>query len=73
MEQRKPYNPNSKYGRKKLRDQAAYNYQHGTPEYRKDIDNIKAVVVVMLLVIIVIVFVVTFLTSGEKAAIKMLK
>jgi len=34
------YNPNTKYGRKKSRDQAKYNYDNGTPEYRKEIDTI---------------------------------
>jgi len=31
MAQRKPYNPNTKYGRKKLREQSFENYENLTP------------------------------------------
>lgn len=52
----KNYNPNTKYGRRKAREQAALNYQNGTPEYRKEIDNIGVIVFVILFIIAVIVF-----------------
>ena len=35
----KSYNPNSKNGRRNNRDRAEYNYQNGTPDYRKSVDN----------------------------------
>ena len=35
------YNLNTKYGRRKAREQAHQNYQNGTAEYRKEIDNIR--------------------------------
>lgn len=43
MAQRKPYNPNTRYGRKKLRDQAAYNYEplHKPSEFFKQTQKQK--------------------------------
>ena len=52
----KNYNPNTKYGRRKAREQAASNYQNGTPEYRKEIDNIGAVIWTIIFIIVIIVF-----------------
>lgn len=52
----KNYNLNTKYGRRKAREQAASNYQNGTPEYRKEIDNIGAVVWAIIFVIAIIIF-----------------
>ena len=73
MAQRKPYNPNTKYGRRKLRDQAQYNYDNGTPEYRSDIDNIKTVVWAVILVICAIIFIIIWNLDSPEAAIKWLK
>lgn len=39
MVQRKPYNPYTKYGRRKLREQARYNYESGSQEYKDDVDK----------------------------------
>ena len=38
--QRKPYNINSAYGRRKLREQAAINYENASPEEKAERDNI---------------------------------
>jgi hypothetical protein len=54
----KGYNLNTKYGRRKARQQAISNYENGTPEYRNDIDNIKVVVWVIIILIVIIVFVI---------------
>jgi hypothetical protein len=64
MPQRRPYNPNSKYGRQKLREQAHYNYVNGTSEYRKDIDNIGAAVWAVIIIILIIVGVIIYSISG---------
>lgn len=72
MRQRRPYNPNTKYGRKKLRQQIAYKYQHD-PAYRKDYDNISGCVWLVVFVIIIAVFVLIYVTKGEHAAIKWLR
>jgi hypothetical protein len=52
----KNYNPNTKYGRRKAREQASSNYQNGTPEYRKEIDNIGLVVWIIIFIIAIIIF-----------------
>jgi uncharacterized membrane protein YvbJ len=73
MAQRKPYNNNTAYGRKKLREQAANSYQNGTPEYRKEIDNMAAVVWIIIIVIGIIIGVIIFNTSGIEGVNKWLK
>ncbi|POY40526.1 hypothetical protein C3L50_03220 [Flavobacterium alvei] len=50
------YNPNTKYGRKKAREQALRNYENGTPEYRKEQDNIKVWAMVILIIGVVIFY-----------------
>jgi hypothetical protein len=40
----KQYNLNSKYGRRKAREQAQRNYDNGTTEYKREIDSIRFVV-----------------------------
>lgn len=73
MAQRKPYNPNTKYGRRKLRDQAQYNYDNGTPEYRNDIDNMKNIVWLVVLVVCALIFILIWNIAGPEAALKWLK
>ncbi|MBO9592405.1 MAG: hypothetical protein J7599_05795 [Niabella sp.] len=73
MTQRKPYNPNTKYGRRKLREQAHYNYVNGTPEYRKDIDNIKAIVWVVIIAIVIIIGFIIYSVSGVEGLLRWLK
>lgn len=47
----KKYNLNTKYGRKKAREQAASNYENGTEEYKREIDNIGAFVWIIVIII----------------------
>jgi hypothetical protein len=56
--QYKAYNLNTKYGRRKAREQALRNYENGTPEYRQEIDNIKTVVWLIIIVIVIIGFII---------------
>ncbi len=51
MPQRKPYNPNTKYGRKKLREQANVNYNNLSPEQKSNQDFWLFVVSLVILVI----------------------
>lgn len=39
MAQRKPYNPNTAYGRRKLREQYQINYTNKTPEEKREHDK----------------------------------
>ncbi|RKR08815.1 hypothetical protein C8C83_0406 [Flavobacterium sp. 90] len=50
------YNPNTKYGRRKAREQAQRNYENGTDEYRNEIDNIKFVIWLIIILIAVFIF-----------------
>lgn len=60
----KTYNLNTKYGRRKAREQAMRNCENGTPEYRNEIDNIKTVVWVIIILIAIVGFVIkTAMTS----------
>lgn len=54
----KLYNPNSKYGRRKAREQAQRNYENGNDEYRKEIDNITIVLWLIIIVITIIFFII---------------
>lgn len=53
--QRKPYNPNTAYGRKKLREQAAENYANMTPQERAEVDSYKFWIWFIIIVIILII------------------
>lgn len=72
MTQRKPYNYNTKYGRRKLREQADYKYQTGTPEYRQSIDEIGCGVWAVIIVLVLVVVVIIAMVSGPEAAVKWL-
>ena len=52
MAQKKPYNPNTAYGRRKLREQAAQNYSNMTPQQQKDYDSTKLWVILVLIIIV---------------------
>lgn len=54
----KQYNLNSKYGRRKAREQAIRNYENGTPKYKNDIDNIKIVFWVIIGAVALIIYLV---------------
>lgn len=70
MLQRKPYNYNTQYGRRKLREQADYKYHTGSPEYRKEIDEIGFGVWAVVIIVILIVVIIISMVSGPEAAIK---
>ena len=69
MAQRKPYNPNTKYGRKKLREQAAQNYANMTSSEKADHN---ALGVVITLILIVFFGGCVYLTSGSDGLMKWL-
>ncbi len=53
----KNYNLNTKYGRKKAREQAVRNYENGTTEYRNEIDKLKFAVWIIIIVIVIVIFI----------------
>jgi uncharacterized membrane protein YvbJ len=59
------YNLNTKYGRKKAREQAHYNYTNGTPEYRDEIDKIKGCVWAVIIVGMILFGILIYLTKGD--------
>ncbi len=61
MAQRKPYNPNTAYGRRKLREEAARNIENLPPAEKA---NFKAAYFLILLVILIVVFLI-FLAAGN--------
>ena len=61
----KQYNLNTKYGRRKAREQALSNYENGTPEYRRDIDNMRIIAWVIIGVIAIIFFLIKISLSGK--------
>lgn len=52
----KYYNQNTKYGRKKAREQAIRNYQNGSPKYRAEQDNIKFWVTIVVLIFLALFY-----------------
>lgn len=62
MAQNKPYNPNTKYGRKKLREQAAQNYANMTPEQKAEHDSMGCAVLIILALIMCLII---FLAGGN--------
>lgn len=64
MAQRKPYNPNSAYGRKKLREEAERNYQNASPKEQAERDNIGCIVILIIVVIAFLIFVLAGDTKG---------
>jgi hypothetical protein len=61
MTQRKPYNPNTKYGRKKTREQYYNTQLNGTPEEKKEQNNIEWVVTIVVLLVVALI---AFLVGG---------
>jgi|1048.fasta_scaffold14465_5 hypothetical protein len=51
MAQRKPYNPNTQYGRRKLREQAEINYSKMTPSERSSNDFWLFVISLVILIL----------------------
>jgi hypothetical protein len=64
LAQKKPYNPNTAYGRKKLREQAQNTYNNLPPEEQKEWDINKAIVIVLIVVVVFIIFLAMGNSSG---------
>lgn len=60
----KQYNLNTKYGRKKAREQAAQNYANMTPEEKANHDSVGCV---FALVVIAIMTIIIFASGGGLA------
>lgn len=67
------YNYNTKYGRKKAREQARYKYDTGTPEYRAEIDEIGCWTWTVILVIAAVIGFFIFLAQGSEGLLKWLR
>lgn len=69
MAQRKPYNPNTAYGRKKLREQAQQHYENMPPEEQENHDFTKFIIV---LIIVIVVLSIGFACGNTHGALKWL-
>lgn len=69
MGPKKPYNPNTAYGRRKLREQAAQNYANMTPQQKQEHDSTKFWI---MLIILIVVGGLIFLIGGTGALLKWL-
>lgn len=56
MVQRKPYNPNTAYGRKKLREQAQQNYEQMTPAEKREFSFKGFFILIVVLIIVFLIF-----------------
>lgn len=65
MGQRKPYNPNTAYGRRKLREEAQRNYENLPPEQKAEVDAWRWG---CLLIVIIIVILYAVITGDWKGA-----
>jgi hypothetical protein len=59
LSQRIPYNPNTAYGRKKLREEASRAYENDTPAGKQERDNMGCIVIVIIVVIAFLIFAAT--------------
>jgi len=67
------YNPNTKYGRRKYREEVQRRIDNYTPEEKAQYDNTKATVYIVIFILIVIGFFIAAATGNEKEYIKWLK
>lgn len=73
MAQRKPYNPNTAYGRRKLREEAQRNYENMTPEQKAEVDSYKTGCMLIFIVIVIVgVIIYITLTGDTKGALRWL-
>lgn len=56
MASKKPYNPNTKYGRKKLREQAAERYEQMSPAEKVDHQALYFVVIIIIIAVVGLIF-----------------
>lgn len=64
MNQRKPYNPNTKYGRKKLREQYYQNYNNMTSDEKSEHNSL---VFIFTIIAIILFGGIALLIGGPKA------
>ncbi|MGV8131406.1 MAG: hypothetical protein ACP5N7_04895 [Candidatus Pacearchaeota archaeon] len=69
----KHYNPNTKYGRKKMRQQSLNNIANYTPEEKAEYQKTMMGCYVFIIVFVVFVFILIYYFAGEKAALKWLR
>lgn len=69
MTQRKPYNPNTAYGRKKLREQSKRYYDELPQDEKDDFDLMK---IFIILAIVIVAFLIGYFTNNMKGALKWL-
>jgi hypothetical protein len=65
MGQRKPYNPNTAYGRRKLREEAQRNYENMTPEQRAEVDSYKTGFMLIFIVIVIVAVIIYIAATGD--------
>jgi hypothetical protein len=73
MRQYKEYNPNTKYGRRKMREQAYNNIANYTPEEKEEYNKIKFGLGLAFFAIFIIICILIFFIAGPEALIKWLK
>lgn len=67
--QRKPYNPNTPYGRKKLREQAQEEYENMTPDEQSES---RKNTLILFIVVTIIGIVLAYVFGGSKGVEKWL-
>lgn len=73
MGQYKPYNPNSKYGQRKIREQAYERISNYTPEEKAEYNKKKFGCSILIFIAFIIVCVLILIISGPEALIEWLK
>ena len=73
MGQRKPYNPYTQYGRRKLREQAYRNIENYSPEEKEDYNKFNCGCQIAILIAFIIACVLIYLIAGEEALMDWLK
>ena len=68
-----PYHHNGKYSPNKARKEASRKYATGTPEYRKEIDEIGCVVWGVIIGIAIVIFILIAIFKGGDAAVDWVK
>lgn len=70
MAQRRPYNPYTKYGRRKMRQQAHYNISQYTPEQKAEYNKINTIIWLVIIGLVLMVLFIMVATGHEDAAMK---
>lgn len=64
MAQRKPYNPNTAYGRRKRREEAQKYYDQLPDKEKSDFDFAKFVILFIIILIVVVIMIVSGDSKG---------